>query len=144
MAAAAAASGQHAGAGGLCGSAVEFAYDASGALTRRDEPHCSWDGSAAAAALAACASSSEPQQGGGVEEVWFSSGSWVRAPRALAPLLAAGRPLVLEAGAVFSSVESTLQLARWLFSYSAASGRLEAARLEVYSAPAQARHDEQA
>ena len=71
----------------LTGSAVTFSYDG-GALVRQDSDHCSW------------AAHIGPAPAGGVSEVWYSSGGYTRCPVSLQAELSAGRPVVLEAGAV--------------------------------------------
>lgn len=71
----------------LCGSAVEFSYDG-GRLVRRGIDTCSW------------AAHVGPAPAGGVFERWYSSGGYTRCPAALQAELAAGRPVVIEAGAI--------------------------------------------
>jgi hypothetical protein len=72
------------------GSAVEWTYDC-GKLMRTDLGDCSWHSGAGAA--------------GGMAEVWYASGGYSRCPMALQAELAAGRPVVIEAGAVIYRYE---------------------------------------
>lgn len=66
---------------------MEFSYQ-DGQLTRTDLPQVSWTAAVG------------PASAGGVAEVWYSSGGYTRCPLCLQAELAAGRPVVFEAGAI--------------------------------------------
>uniref|UniRef100_A0A383W7P2 Uncharacterized protein n=1 Tax=Tetradesmus obliquus TaxID=3088 RepID=A0A383W7P2_TETOB len=94
---------------GLTGTALHFAYDSSsGQLTRRDNSSCSWTPSSTVAVsnshgdanLAAASSSRESWP---VLEHWYSSGGYTKVPASLQETLAAGQPVVIEAGAIIPS-----------------------------------------
>lgn len=157
----------------LTGTALQFAYDGSGQLTRSDISSCSWmsgsarvsKGNASADSAAAgkqAAAAAGGESGGAVLEYWYSSGGYTKVPANLEEHVAAGKPLVIEAGALIpasavatgppdpagrsggpgsvlskssvsrSSYTSPAGVTRWLLSYSASDGLLETARLEQY------------
>jgi hypothetical protein len=155
----------------ISGSALQFAYDSSGQLTRSDISSCEWVSSSAAAiasqedsgaAAAASGAATDSTTGdstpsgssGDVLEYWYSSGGYTKVPASLQERLAAGKAVVIEAGAIIpasatpgdgksaglSSAHSSSSsgdvrsagVTRWLLRYRASDGLLESARLEQY------------
>jgi hypothetical protein len=110
---------------------------------------------AAAAAAAGTTAVGDGGDDGTMLEYWYSSGGYTKVPASLQEQLAAGKAIVIEAGALLpasansatgpegldntqssssssSGVARPAALTRWLLCYRAADGRLESARLERY------------
>jgi hypothetical protein len=76
------------------------------------------------------------ESGGSVLEYWYSSGGYTRVPASLQEQLAAGQPVVIEAGAIIpgsaggtgasnptdSESSRPAAVTRWLLTYSATNG----------------------